>query len=129
MNRLSMMVMLFLVSGCGGGGEEAEEKPPNIDCSQVTPPSYAEVAQFQAMASATDAPKCTLCHSSTATGAARQEAPTTVNFDTYDAAKSAALQAAIEVNVGAMPPVDAHYSLTDTERTQIFNWTMCGTPP
>lgn len=49
------------------------------------------------------AANCTRCHASTLEGAARHEAPITVNFDTYDAAVANAELGLRLMQAGAMP--------------------------
>ena len=98
-----------------GGGEEG----PNVDCSTVTAPKFAEVTAFA---------KCTTCHSSTLTDpAARRSAPSAVNYDTHSAAVASADKGMEEVYEGEMPPA-GNPQLTEAEKTQIYNWASCDTP-
>lgn len=115
--------LLLMFVGCTTSTNDTaqEELPPVIDCSTVqSVPKFAEVQAFQTV--------CTTCHSTTKTGAERQGAPTEVNFDDYASASAHAEQAAIEVNVGAMPPDFAGLSLTETQERALFHWAMCGAP-
>ncbi len=104
----------FAVAACGG---EEGENIPEIDCVATPPLKYSEMAAVWA--------KCTSCHSSSVTGAARANAPAGINFDTFDAAKAEASPAAAEVAEGAMPPGGG---LTEDEKQQIYAWAQCGTP-
>jgi hypothetical protein len=116
---LLAVCFIQLALACSGNSEE--ELPPDIDCSTVSPvPKFSEVQAF------TDV--CTHCHSSANSGSARNEAPADINFDQYPSASSHARQAAIEVNVGAMPPESSHLTLTEVQKTTLFNWAMCGAP-
>ena len=98
-----------LVAGACTGGAAV-----SADCTQVK--TYPDVTAFAS---------CTECHSSTVAGAARQDAPTSIDFDTYAAAVVAADEASREVQFGSMPPGGG---LTDDEKLQIVNWAECGTP-
>lgn len=127
MKQILIPTLLLIFAACGSNSnneaedEEEEELPPVVDCSKVqTVPKFAEVTAFQTV--------CTTCHVSTKAGAARNGAPAAINFDQYDSAFSHAEQAAIEVNVDAMPPEDSGLSLTAAEKTTLFNWAMCGAP-
>ena len=114
----AMLLSLTVLAGCGGDDEE--EELPDVDCGEGTIPTYAEVTAFDT---------CTLCHSSQLTGEDRSEAPTSINFDTYEAAKKYAEDAAAEVHEGAMPPADsAAPALTAEEKDMLYKWALCGTP-
>jgi uncharacterized membrane protein len=121
MKKLLMLGLLAL-SACGGNKDaDEEELPPVVNCSAVQAvPMFAQVQVFQTV--------CTNCHSSTKTGAARNGAPPEINFDQYASAYAHAEQAAIEVNAGAMPPAVAHITLTEAQKTTLFDWAMCGAP-
>jgi uncharacterized membrane protein len=126
MKQILIPTLLLILAACGSNNdadeeEEEEELPPVIDCSTVRPvPTFAEVTAFQNV--------CTNCHVSTKTGSARNGAPSDINFDQYASANSHANQAAIEVNVGAMPPEGSGFSLTAAQKTTLFDWAMCGAP-
>lgn len=130
MRRLHVPALLLLLAGCGGGDvnsdnaalvEEEEELPPVVDCSKISPvPKFGQVGAFQV---------CTMCHSSAKTGNQRNGAPDGVNFNQYESASAYANQAAIEVNVGAMPPEGSNLSLTVVQKNTLFDWAMCGSPP
>jgi cytochrome c5 len=118
-----LILSLVALSACGGGNDaqEEEELPPVVNCSAVQPvPAFSQVQVFQSV--------CTNCHSSSKTGATRNGAPAEINFDQYSSAFAHAEQAAIEVNVGAMPPEFAMITLTDVQKATLFNWAMCGAP-
>jgi hypothetical protein len=122
MKPILIPTLLLIFAGCGNSNDaEEEELPPDIDCSTVqTVPKFTEVTAFQNV--------CTNCHVSTKTGSARNGAPADINFDQYASAFSHANQAAIEVNVGAMPPEGSGLSLTSAQKTVLFDWAMCGAP-
>lgn len=111
----TLVVLAMALAACGGG---EGGKPPTIDCSTVTVPSYAAVELW---------PLCTSCHSSTSTGTDREMAPVGVNFDTYAAAKAQAASAAAQVNAGIMPPMTA-LQPSAAQKAQLYAWALCGTP-
>jgi uncharacterized membrane protein len=115
--------LILLLTACGSDkqAEEEEELPPVVNCTAAQPiPTFAQVQAFQTV--------CTTCHSTQKTGGARNGAPTDVNFDQYASASASAEQAAIEVNVGAMPPDFSGLTLTAAQKTDLFDWAMCGAP-
>lgn len=122
MRKLLLLGLVALFSACGSDEEEEEEElPPVVNCVTAAPvPTFSQVQAFQAV--------CTNCHVSTKTGDARNGAPPDINFDQYASAKAHAEQAAIEVNVGAMPPAFSNLHLTDVQKTDLFDWAMCGAP-
>ncbi len=112
---LALLLSAPLLPACDSGDDEGG---PNVDCSTVTVPKFAEVTAFA---------KCTACHSSTLTGTARSAAPEGINYDTYAAARANAPTAMSEVYEGAMP-LPGSPPLTDAEKDQIYNWASCDTP-
>lgn len=112
---LALLFSTLLLPACEGGDEETG---PNVDCGAVTPPKFTEVSAFA---------KCVTCHSSSVTGAARAGAPPAINYDTYESAKLNAPKGMDEVYEGAMPPAGLP-TLTEAEKTQIYNWASCDTP-
>ena len=117
--RLSLAALLLLATApllpaCeDGGGSDGK-----IDCATATVPKFADLTAFD---------KCTACHSSTLTGAARNAAPADINYDNYADAKNHAQIAMSEVEEGAMPLAGSP-QLTDAEKTQIYTWATCDTP-
>jgi hypothetical protein len=134
MTRIAFLGLLVLATGCAAedtasDDEATESGPPEIDCSMETVPSFAEVTIFSKT--------CVDCHSSTKTGADRagmgaELAPPTINYDTYDAAKAAAMTAVDELyedERGAMPPEDSGLDpATASEKRELLVWAQCGTP-
>jgi uncharacterized membrane protein len=117
-NRLAALMVTLGFGAVMAGACGNNPSPPKIDCTTVTVvPTYSEVAW----------PFCTSCHNSTLSGAARQDAPGDVNYDTYAAAKAHATQAAAQVNAGQMPPGGAP-QMTEAQKTALYQWALCGTP-
>lgn len=90
---------------------------PAVDCTTPAVPKYSELAIINA---------CTTCHDSQKSGAARLEAPTDINYDTYEAAKAGAEEGVSEVFGGTMPPGGGE--LSEELKTQFYRWGLCGTP-
>jgi len=103
------------MSGAGGGGGSDE---PEADCDGDVP-SYAEVSAFD---------KCVQCHSSEISGGSRGGAPSSVNFDTYEAARGQAQNAVDEVFIGNMPLPGSGVTISPAERQALIAWGLCGTP-
>jgi uncharacterized membrane protein len=103
------------MSGAGGSGGRSE---PEADCDGEVP-TYAEVSAFD---------KCVMCHSSEISGGARRGAPSSWNFDTYEAADARAQDAVLEVFRGNMPLPGSGVTITAAERQALITWGLCGTP-
>ncbi|MCA9695061.1 MAG: hypothetical protein KC636_36110 [Myxococcales bacterium] len=91
------------------------------DCVQGDAPSFTEV----------DFSSCTHCHDSSKSGADRQAAPDSVNYDNYDDAKQNASQGAARVDNSSspMPPATSDGPALSAEaKAQIIDWANCGTP-
>jgi len=113
---LALLLSAPLLPACDSGDGDEGGEGPNVDCGAVTPPKFAEVSAFA---------KCTSCHSSTLTGAARANAPVGINYDNYAEAKANAAKGMDEVFEGSMPPGGG---MSEAEKTQIYNWASCDTP-
>jgi uncharacterized membrane protein len=87
----------------------------DADCSSDVP-AFADVTAFE---------KCSHCHSSKLEDAARNGAPTSINFDSEPSAKAAATKAASEVNGGHMPPPNSGITLDAQEKQALYEWAMC----
>lgn len=125
----SAMGSVFLVACSSGEGEGTEQAPvDNVpefsgagDCASLkSVPTFSE-AQVGIFS------HCVVCHSSSLSGAARHDALATVNFDTYDAAVSA-LQLALPAVKGRTMPPPRGEGITNTDRNQLYEWALCGTP-
>jgi hypothetical protein len=90
-----------------------------IDCSKHQVPTFAQVTALAV---------CTGCHSSQKAGEVRMGAPPQINFDTYAAAKAAALAGAQEVFEMAMPPGEGAAALMVEQKHKLYLWARCGTP-
>lgn len=113
--QLSALSALCLtLSACQPAGPD--ELPPVVDCDTVQVPAYEDVSIW---------PECTNCHATDLEGAYRQGAPQGVNYDTYEAARGMAEDAAIEVNIGNMPFTG---TVTEEQKEELYAWAMCGTP-
>jgi len=115
--RLALVLLLAapLLPACDGG---EETDGPNIDCATATVPKFAEMTAWG---------KCTNCHSSSLTGAARNAAPEGINYDNFADARANAQTAMHEVYEGEMPLAGSP-DLTEAEKTQIYTWASCDTP-
>lgn len=111
-----LVVSSLLCAACGG---EDDDGLPSVDCDAEPTPGFDEVTAFD---------KCTACHSSSLSGASRQSAPSSINFDNYDSASQNADLAVKAVNRGAMPPPSSNESLTSAEEEALQRWALCGTP-
>lgn len=68
---------------------------------------------------------CISCHSTSLTGADRQNAPAGYDYDTYDVAIEHPTMSWTEVKLGHMPPSGA---LSDADKETIRAWYACETP-
>lgn len=71
--------------------------------------------------------KCTNCHSSTLTGAARNAAPVGTDYDTYALAKPNAQKIHDRVSDGTMPQ-PGYPGFAGTEKEDMLKWASCGAP-
>jgi len=72
-------------------------------------------------------PTCLNCHSSQVSGSARQGSPTSVNFDTYQAALTSGDRAVLRGAGGSMPPF-GNTPLNDEQKTALTAWQSAGFP-
>jgi uncharacterized membrane protein len=113
---LALLLSAPFLPACDDGGDE--EEGPDVDCATATVPKFAEMTAWA---------KCTNCHSSALTGAARNAAPEGINYDNFGDARNNAELAMHEVFEGEMP-LPGSPQLTEQEKQQIYNWASCGTP-
>ncbi len=72
---------------------------------------------------------CLECHSTALTGDARQDAPNSINFDTYsDLTANDLEEVEGEIDGGAMPPEESSAQPTSAEVETIVTWLACGAP-
>lgn len=114
---LALLATAALIPACEQEHEE-DGDGPNVDCGAVTVPKFSEMTAWT---------KCTTCHSSTLTGQDRKAAPVGIDFDTFESARANADTAMSEVFEGAMP-LPGNPTLTEAEKTQIYDWASCDTP-
>jgi hypothetical protein len=110
--------MIGTLIGCGSDDDDDDDEGgelPDVACTG-TIPAYADVDAFT---------KCTMCHSSKLTGAARNSAPTDDNFDTQKGAEAHDEEIAHEVSIGAMPPPASKITLTSAEKEELYKWALC----
>jgi hypothetical protein len=85
-------------------------------------PTFAEVQAFDQV--------CILCHdSSLTTLEERNDAPLSINFDTFQAASRNPELSAHEVFVGDMPPLDSGVPISEPQKDELYAWTLCGPKP
>jgi uncharacterized membrane protein len=120
MKVIATLLCIWCLAACGSDSDEALSLP-TIDCAADAGavPSYSNVEAFKT---------CTACHSSKLSGSARMDAPSDINFDSYDAAKAEAEKAVSEVHGGSMPPADSKLTLTQGAKEDLYRWGLCGTP-
>ena len=112
---LSLALLAAAVSLAGACSSESST--PEVDCT-MTVPTYAQVSLLSSV--------CSTCHSSEKTGAARNGAPTTINFDTFATAKANAGKGVEEVFGGSMPPNGV--AVDEAMKTAFYKWGLCNTP-
>lgn len=115
--RCLLFVILAVIPGGCGRGDEFGEGVPDVDCSQPVP-VFADVLAF---------PKtCNSCHTvQIADDDPRRDAPEGMNYDVYTTAVQYAEDGAITVNEGTMP---LSGGLSVRDRDDLFLWSLCGTP-
>ena len=128
---ISLGAALVIASSPLACGEDAAEEGSEGEPTGTTCPPNSTLT-YDNFGKAFMEKYCTDCHSASVTGAARKDAPTTVNFDT--AARAVEHRALIDRVAGAgpnavnsfMPPEDP--KPTEAERRQLAEWTACGSP-
>jgi uncharacterized membrane protein len=114
--------MLRTLLACSAGGDDghsadaAASEPSALEC-EGSVPAFQDVAAFAV---------CTSCHSSENQGAAREGAPSSINFDRYADASRNADRAAGMVKAGLMPPSPLY--LTNAEKQELYLWARCDSP-
>lgn len=114
----AMAITLSISSVACSSSDSNTNNSTAIDCSKGTTPKFSELTGLS---------KCTSCHSTALSGAARSDSPIDVNFDKYSEAKLSAHDALSELEEGAMPP-EGEPKLTAEEADAIKRWASCGTP-
>ncbi|HMJ09912.1 MAG TPA: hypothetical protein VK524_00835 [Polyangiaceae bacterium] len=112
---VGLMSLALAFAGCGG--DDPEDDDGSDQCADA--PSFEEVSAFQV---------CINCHNSSKTDQARNGAPPTINFDSYEAAAQNADRAAHEVGQSDMPPPSSGFTLTSAQRSALVKWADCGAP-
>jgi uncharacterized membrane protein len=119
-NRLLAIMLagasLISVAVTAGCSDDASTGGDNCD----TVKGYAELSSAFS--------KCTNCHSSALTGAARNAAPVGTDYDTYDLAKPNAQKIFDRVSDGTMPQ-PGYPQFQGTEKQDMLDWASCGAPP
>jgi uncharacterized membrane protein len=124
---VAVVSMAALAPACGDSGED--DQPSGATC-----PTGGTALTYANFGSEFISRYCLECHSTTKTGAARDDAPPDVNFDTLDLVKAQA--ALIDIEAGAspkrtntsMPPSGERAQPTSDERMKLGEWIACGTP-
>jgi hypothetical protein len=110
---LALSTGLLVSAGCGSGDDDGV----TVDCEGDVP-GYSELSILDT---------CTGCHSSDLSGEEREDAPADINFDTYEAAVDASLDAVGVLSNGVMPPPGVDMP-SAAEKQDFYNWAGCGTP-
>jgi uncharacterized membrane protein len=111
--RRSPLLFAVLLFGC------ADPLPDALgDCADGTDLTWSEVEPLFAE-------HCTSCHSSQLDGAAREGAPSALNYDTPEAAMSQAFSAWIQIRRGSMPVAGP---MPDEDAVVLWEWFSCGGP-
>lgn len=110
----SMMLIIFATAGCG---EKAD--PLSGPLSGESTPTY--IQEVKAILDQ----HCLPCHSTSKSGAQRNGAPITINFDTYELAVANIERANTRIQAGTMPPTGG---LAPEIRTTVLDWLATGTP-
>ncbi|HKP63911.1 MAG TPA: hypothetical protein VJV78_44560 [Polyangiales bacterium] len=100
---------------CDGEPSTCSDEPAAIGCGDPAP-AFAQVTAFE---------KCSNCHSTQLSAAARHGAPIGVDFDSESAAVNKSEEAAALVRSGAMPPPGSGVSLSESEKQALLRWSEC----
>lgn len=125
---LGVVCIAALASGCGDSDED-EDQPSGATC-----PSTGTALTYTNFGSDFFSNYCLDCHSSSKTGADREDAPIGMNFDTLALIKSHAAQIDIEAAASpkrtntSMPPSSESKQPNSDERMKLGEWIACGTP-
>jgi uncharacterized membrane protein len=110
---------LFDCSGGAANGSRSQTSSNNqVNCATAPVPKFSELTGFS---------RCTTCHASTRTDEGRMSAPSSVNFDTYDAAKANVASGLSELEGQSMPP-SGNPAPSQQEVDAIRRWANCGAP-
>lgn len=71
---------------------------------------------------------CLNCHSTSRSGEARNDAPSNINFDTYELALANSVRANARIQLGTMPPFSGGGALDDSLQTAFQDWINLDTP-
>jgi uncharacterized membrane protein len=119
---MSARALIVLLAACGGG--DAEGTFTQSVCPPTDPPTYASFGQLFMET------YCTECHDSAKTGAMRQDAPPTIDFDSLALLRMWTSQIDKQAAFGPagmnriMPP-DGNPKPTDDERRRLGEFIAC----
>ena len=114
-------VLSIACSGTDDGDTEEPFPAFNGDCTTVKAvPTFAALEQGLL-------PICRGCHSAQVVGAARNNAPEGLNFDTYELFSAFSDGAVLLVQNRLMPPPNGA-GPTESQKNQLFAWAACGKP-
>lgn len=117
-STLLAFALCSLLVACGDDGDGGDGGD-GIDCAQST-------LTFENFGEPFISNHCLECHASAVTGAARNNAPASVNFDSRTLVETQAGRIKARVSAGSMPPSTAASTPSQTERSDLSEWIDCG---
>ncbi|HEX7671186.1 MAG TPA: hypothetical protein VF395_16445 [Polyangiaceae bacterium] len=134
-NFIAFVIGGILLAGCSSNDAQTNAEPADAQPVDNVPEFAGDCASLKSVPTFREAragvfSHCVGCHSSSLSGDARQMAPATINFDTYESAKnSLVLARPVQIVKGRYMPPPRGEGITNTDRNQLYEWARCGSPP
>ena len=116
------MRLLFFLFACHSGGEDSA---PESEAASTDACAGAPIVTWDNFGAGFLNESCDSCHSSTVTGAARNDAPEEVSFDTTEEVWSWA-DDILRMATGEEPQMPPEGGPSDDDRVRLFWWLGCG---
>jgi cytochrome c5 len=119
--RLFELTLAFVLAGCAGKSDPAENTAPAEKCPKLTTECTGTVPSFENDVQPILDAQCNTCHTAAIEGAPWP-------FDSYDDTLDWKNLVLSDLQGCGMPPADAGAPLPEKDRETLNAWIICGAP-